>query len=94
MTTMQDNEMGGIGVTELELIERELPGDWRLIHVVGWLPFGDEGRWTDADGYAVVAPHILSYADVDYRISHAAALGATPREAVDRFRRKFHLGWR
>lgn len=69
-----------------------LPGDWRLIKVTGWLPFGQNGRLIDTHGWAVMQPHVLAYANEADQIVRAEDLGQTARQAVEKFLRKFPDG--
>lgn len=73
-------------------IEATLPGEWRLVEVFGWMPFGKSGRLRDSHGFIVCAPHVLSYADEQARIDRAETCGRTAQAAADAFFRKYPAG--
>ena len=65
--------------------EQRLPGQWRLIKASGWIPLGRNGRMIDTDGWLVVQPHVIAYANDSDRIQRAEGVARTPKGAVDAF---------
>lgn len=79
-------------MTEIDIAEAQLPGEWRLMKESGWLPLGADGRLIDTIGYVVMEPHVIAYGNDQDRINRGTAFGNTPDEAVAAFRARFPDG--